>query len=974
MESINEIVMHLAHGRVNRTGNLFQYDYGQKLVFLGVTLPMAYEVHFSNDEHGQSKTMIGDQTGVDIPDEFLLSGADIHVWVYLHESQDDGETVYHGIIGVIKRAKPTDQEPTPVQQSEIDQAISALNAGVTEVEGIAEAMPGEIQEALAEAKASGEFDGFSPVVTITEITGGHEVTVTDADGDHEFDVLDGEKGDKGDTGAKGEDGADGYSPTVGVSSITGGHRITITDANGTQTVDVMDGDKGDTGNGIASVVLNDDYTLTINYTNGQSYTTTSIRGAKGDKGNTGATGATPAFSIGTVTTGAAGSSAAATITGTAAAPVLNLTIPRGNPGDATIDDTAGAGDTTKVWSADKSSQLKSAVNYNAEGKETFASYADFVNGSLENGVYNPWYTYRVTSEHLFEFDRDLIVSVKTGYRFFLALFSNGVFTNNTSWVNGTNYKIAKGTSFKIVIAKSTEDTTSTANVHEFVNAVTFPTISNIKASALFIAGTGNYVNYNSSTKVITIPANSVLVNYNSGRSHYYLSSGLTLTHAVNSNALKLYIDTKNNTLIEADYSEWAYDINKDCAFIGCLHINGASSAFSGGFPWSIDGVPYGIQFDVDKNEKLAVVIPSGSGYVTINTTTKTISIPYDTIVLKRAESDGSEQYISLPAQTVDYSTVPSSAIIIYLDVETGTFRPTYYSIGATENEVVFCTIRHLSGYPVKVCMNGPYYIDTRPLGIIDVDKAAYNPNFRSINHRGWNSVAPENTLPAFKLSKLNGFDYVETDISFTSDNVAVLLHDNTINRTARNPDGTEISGDVSINSITYEQAEEYDFGIWKSPVYAGTKIPTFEEFVVLCKQIGLKAYVELKYASGASESNIISLVDIAKKYDMLDSMTFISFSDTLLGYIANYNDKAKLCLLCNSVSSTEITTATSLSAYISTGSATSEGIALCRAAGIRLEVWTINTTSALFDLDPYISGATSDNLVCGYELFKHYTV
>ena len=53
----------------------------------------------------------------------------------------------------------------------------------------------------------------------------------------------------------------------------------IGDLSGSQGI------KGETGNGIASVVLNNDYTLTITYTDGTSTTTTSIRGAKGDTGN-----------------------------------------------------------------------------------------------------------------------------------------------------------------------------------------------------------------------------------------------------------------------------------------------------------------------------------------------------------------------------------------------------------------------------------------------------------------------------------------------------------------------------------------------------------------------------------------------------------------------------------------------------------------------------------------------------------------
>lgn len=55
-------------------------------------------------------------------------------------------------------------------------------------------------------------------------------------------------------------------------------------------------------------------------------------GPQGPQGETGATGATPDLTIGTVTTGAPGTDASATITGTPEDPVLNLQIPRGNPG------------------------------------------------------------------------------------------------------------------------------------------------------------------------------------------------------------------------------------------------------------------------------------------------------------------------------------------------------------------------------------------------------------------------------------------------------------------------------------------------------------------------------------------------------------------------------------------------------------------------------------------------------------------
>ena len=77
-------------------------------------------------------------------------------------------------------------------------------------------------------------DGFSPVITVTDITGGHRVTITDADGTQTVDVMNGTDGTNGD---------DGYSPIVTVTNITGGHRVTITDEThpGGQSFDVMDG-------------------------------------------------------------------------------------------------------------------------------------------------------------------------------------------------------------------------------------------------------------------------------------------------------------------------------------------------------------------------------------------------------------------------------------------------------------------------------------------------------------------------------------------------------------------------------------------------------------------------------------------------------------------------------------------------------------------------------------------------------------
>lgn len=83
-------------------------------------------------------------------------------------------------------------------------------------------------------------EGFSPVVTVEEIQGGHRVTITDGSGDHVFDVMDG------------VDGEDGNSLTCVVTTITGGHRVTITNSDGTPSsqFDVMDGTAGLDGDSV----------------------------------------------------------------------------------------------------------------------------------------------------------------------------------------------------------------------------------------------------------------------------------------------------------------------------------------------------------------------------------------------------------------------------------------------------------------------------------------------------------------------------------------------------------------------------------------------------------------------------------------------------------------------------------------------------------------------------------------------------
>lgn len=169
-----------------------------------------------------------------------------------------------------------------------------------------------INTALAQAKASGEFDGADGTVWHygTAISGTGESIIyplnTAKGGDYYLNTNTGYVYIAVDPDLraasqwkhigtlKGAPGTEGTSPTVTVTSITGGHRITITDKNGTKDVDVMDGGKGDPGSpgrGITSVTRTSGNgsagttdTYTIKYTDNTTSTFTVYNGKNGTNG------------------------------------------------------------------------------------------------------------------------------------------------------------------------------------------------------------------------------------------------------------------------------------------------------------------------------------------------------------------------------------------------------------------------------------------------------------------------------------------------------------------------------------------------------------------------------------------------------------------------------------------------------------------------------------------------------------------
>lgn len=190
---------------------LAQYDYGQTLVIAGLPLPSSFEAHFSNSQFdGGAKPQVGSNSQVAIPDEYLVSGEPIYVFIVLHQSEQDGETEYRITVPVEKRPRPTHQKLTQIQQSEAEQILAALESGVREAQGYA----GQAEDALEALQNT--FVEATTLEPESEATAEKIVDPETGEVTIRFGIPEGVKGGKGDKGDKGDRGVTGavFTPNI----------------------------------------------------------------------------------------------------------------------------------------------------------------------------------------------------------------------------------------------------------------------------------------------------------------------------------------------------------------------------------------------------------------------------------------------------------------------------------------------------------------------------------------------------------------------------------------------------------------------------------------------------------------------------------------------------------------------------------------------------------------------------------------
>lgn len=165
-------------------------------------------------------------------------------------------------------------------------------------------------------------------------------------------------------------------------------------------------------------------------------------------------------------------------------------------------------------------------------------------------------------------------------------------------------------------------------------------------------------------------------------------------------------------------------------------------------------------------------------------------------------------------------------------------------------------------------------------------QSANSPLAILIGHRGLSAHFPENTIPAFAAALEKGASMIELDMRLSKDRQAVVIHDETVERTT--------NGKGMVKDLTLAEIQSLDAGFHFSKVEnqypfrgRGIVVPSLEQVFAAFPQALIA--VELKENS---EAACHALYELLKRFDRFDSTLVQVFSiDHKLGKLMRSLDK-----------------------------------------------------------------------------------
>lgn len=230
----------------------------------------------------------------------------------------------------------------------------------------------------------------------------------------------------------------------------------------------------------------------------------------------------------------------------------------------------------------------------------------------------------------------------------------------------------------------------------------------------------------------------------------------------------------------------------------------------------------------------------------------------------------------------------------------------------------------------------------------------------ALAHRGYPKKYPENTLIGYEKAFELGFSHIELDVQLSKDNIPVIMHDATIDRTT--------NGQGRVKDYTLQELKNFK-------VEGNGRIPTLEEALLYAKD-KLLVSVELKqfgnYYKGLEEATL----HVIQKTDMLDRVYVNSFDHFSIIKMRTLSKEIELGIIQHGPTPVVIPFMQELNArYLSlrVEYLTDEFVSMCDHAGICLVVWPVDTEEQFMAANRYSNVLCTTNELATFKtLYEKY--
>ncbi|OOM78124.1 glycerophosphodiester phosphodiesterase [Clostridium sp. BL-8] len=156
----------------------------------------------------------------------------------------------------------------------------------------------------------------------------------------------------------------------------------------------------------------------------------------------------------------------------------------------------------------------------------------------------------------------------------------------------------------------------------------------------------------------------------------------------------------------------------------------------------------------------------------------------------------------------------------------------------------------------------------------------------NIAHRGYSGKFEENTMIAFEKAIEYKADGIETDVQLSKDNIPVLIHDETLERTT--------DGKGYVKNYTLAELKRFR-------TKSGKEIPTLKEFFELVADSNLKILnLELKNSIFPYDGLEEKVLEMIYEYDIQERIIISTFNHLSLVKVRELDKEIKLGALTSS--------------------------------------------------------------------------